>query len=168
MISVIWRESMKKLVYFGILVVLTVPELAGCSVKKSLNSFKASSEQRYDKSKKLNTIVSELKVKLRSKTNIEWSSKIATDVTNADINKGIMVDVFPKNNSDSRLLEKWGELPTKDTQKMYVIGTIVSKAAKKLPDDNTELNVGFESMQKSKGVVPVARSVKEMDAIVVR
>lgn len=156
---------MKKLVYFGLLVALTVPILAGCSAKKTLDSSKASSEQRYDKSQKLNTIVYELKEKLRSETNIEWSSKITAGVTNADINKGTMVDIFPKNTSDSRLLEKWSEPPTVDSQKMHVIGTSVSKAAKKLPDDNTELSVGFESMQKSKGVVPVARSVKEMDAI---
>ena len=155
---------MKKIAYWGLLETLTVPLLVGCSTRKTTSPSTSLSTQKQNDTKKLNKTITELKKELNSETNIEWISKTTTGVSNADISNGIMIEFYPKNNSDSRIVEKW-YAPEQNTKQLRLLRTTLSKAAKLLTDDNTELSLGFESLQNGKGVVPIARSIKSMDAI---
>ena len=80
-----------------------------------------------------------------------------------------MINIAPEKYDDSKELKNtYIELGLGDKQsknKIILLQKLVSKAAKKLPDDNSEITLGFKSEQERKGVVPIARSVKSMDAV---
>ncbi|MDN6034085.1 MAG: hypothetical protein L0I70_10385 [Lactococcus lactis] len=150
---------MKKIILWGLtfLVILTI---SSCSKNKN---------SKYDSV--ISDLKSELAVKGDSKLtfdNYEWSYKVVHNVTNADISKGDMIEVYPKKERDSKRLfninidSQMGDSYAQS--KIIVLQKIVSKIAKKLPNDNSEITLGFKSQQKSKRIVPVARSLKSMDA----
>lgn len=80
-----------------------------------------------------------------------------------------LIEVFPKNEKDSlSLMDTYISLGSKDKEAKSTITELqkkVAKVARTLPNENVEIALGFKSEQKSKGVVPVAKSIKSMDAI---
>ena len=136
----------------------------------SLSACTKNSDNKYDSV--ISGLKSELAVKGDPKLTIgkyEWTYKVVHNVTNADMSKGDMIEVYPKSEGDS---EKLSDINS-DSQmndiyaqsKIVVLQKIVSKVAKKHPNDNSGIELGFQSQQKSKGVIPVASSVKSMDVI---
>ncbi|WNN69091.1 hypothetical protein [Lactococcus lactis] len=118
---------------------------------------------------KYTEIIKNLKKELSSINDVSWNFKKSNDVTNADISKGTLIEVFPKNEKDSlSLMDTYIGLGSKDKEaksKITELQKKVAKVARTLPNDNVEIELGFKSEQKSKGVIPVAKSIKSMDAI---
>lgn len=136
----------------------------------SLSACSKNADNKYDAV--ISDLKSELAVKGDPKLTIgkyEWTYKVVHNVTNADMSKGDMIEVYPKSEGDS---EKLSDI-NNDSQmndiyaqsKIVVLQKIVSKVAKELPNDNSGIELGFQSEQKSKEVIPVASSVKSMDVI---
>lgn len=118
---------------------------------------------------KYTEIIKNLKKELSSINDVSWNFKKSNDVTNADISKVTLIEVFPKNEKDSlSLMDTYISLGSKDKEAKSTITELqkkVAKVARTLPNENVEIALGFKSEQKSKGVVPVAKSIKSMDAI---
>ena len=159
---------MKKLVLLSF-TVLAIVSLSACANHQSAKTESSNLKTVKSADSKYDSIISELKSELSYVSDYEWDDKITHNVTNADISKGVMIEIFPKEESYSTNLQDISTsnpLSTKRSKdKVLVLQKLVSKIAKKLPNDNSEITLGFQSEQKSKGVVPVARSVKAMDAI---
>lgn len=118
---------------------------------------------------KYTEIIKNLKKELSSINDVSWNFKKSNDVTNADISKVTLIEVFPKNEKDSlSLMDTYISLGSKDKEAKSTITELqkkVAKVARTLPNENVEIALGFKSEQKSKGVIPVAKSIKSMDAI---
>lgn len=118
---------------------------------------------------KYTEIIKNLKKELSSINDVSWNFKKSNDVTNADISKVTLIEVFPKNEKDSlSLMDTYISLGSKDKEAKSTITELqkkVAKVARTLPNENVEIALGFKSEQKSKGVVPVAKSIKSMNAI---
>ena len=118
---------------------------------------------------KYTEIIKNLKKELSSINDVSWNFKKSNDVTNADISNVTLIEVFPKNEKDSlSLMDTYISLGSKDKEAKSTITELqkkVAKVARTLPNENVEIALGFKSEQKSKGVVPVAKSIKSMDAI---
>lgn len=123
----------------------------------------------YLTAEKYTEIIKNLKKELSSINDVSWNFKKSNDVTNADISKVTLIEVFPKNEKDSlSLMDNYISLGSKDKEAKSTITELqkkVAKVARTLPNENVEIALGFKSEQKSKGVVPVAKSIKSMDAI---
>lgn len=123
----------------------------------------------YLTAEKYTEIIKNLKKELSSINDVSWNFKKSNDVTNADISKVTLIEVFPKNEKDSlSLMDTYISLGSKDKEAKSTITELqkkVAKVARTLPNENVEIALGFKSEQKSKGVVPVAKSIKSMDAI---
>lgn len=151
---------MKKIALFSF-AVFSIVSISACT---------KNSDNKYDSV--ISDLKSELAVKSDSKLTIgkyKWIYKVVHNVTNADMAKGDMIEVYPKSERNS---EKLSNINT-DSQmndiyaqsKIVTLQKIVSKIAKKLPNDNSGIELGYQSEQKSKGLIPIASSVKSMDVI---
>lgn len=144
----------------------TVLTLASCSTNNSQKANTTLTEAKYTK------VVSELKTRLSSVSDMSWKFKKTKNITNADISKGIMIEVSPKSKEDSKKLEdvysSMNSVKESSKSQINSLRKEVSDVAKTLPNDNIEISLGFESEQKSKGIVPVAESIKSMDKFQVK
>lgn len=145
------------------LVAITILLLSSCSNKKSEEKDATLTNEKYT------SLMSNLKTELSSISDISWESKKTKDITNADISKGVLIEVFPKDDKDSLALRDTyisSGRSNKDAQlKIKEFQEKVAGIAKKLPNDNIEISLGFKSEQKSKGFVPIAKSIKSMNPI---
>lgn len=159
---------MKKIILSSF-AVFSILLLSACSTNQALKPESSSSKISQNDNSKYDSVISDLKSELADKSEYKWVFKIEHNITNADISKGVMINIAPEKYDDSKELkntyiELWlGDKQSKN--KIILLQKLVSKAAKKLPDDNSEITLGFKSEQERKGVVPVARSVKSMDAV---
>ncbi|MDG4984549.1 hypothetical protein OGZ51_10370 [Lactococcus lactis] len=155
---------MKKLLLLPIMTTILVL-VTGCSNTSSKNSNTELTEKKYAE------VVKNLKKELSSINDVSWDFKKSNSITNADISKGVMIEVFPKSEKDnSSLMDDYtnkdiGPNAKELQSKIKLLQKKVAKVARTLPNDNIEISLGFKSDQKSKGVIPIAESIKSMDAI---
>ncbi len=145
------------------LVAIAILLLSSCSNNKPEEKDATLTKEKYT------SLVSHLKAELSSISDISWDFKNTKDISNSDISKGVLIELFPKSAKDSLALRDTyisSGRGNKDAQlKIKEFQEKVAGIAKKLPNDNIEISLGFESQQKSKGIVPIAESIKSMNPI---
>lgn len=166
---------MKKLILTGV-ALLTVISLVACSNKNSENSSskeptsKSSSviqKEKVDNSK-YNPAISELKSKIDPENKGGWDYKITNDVSNEVFSGGTAISVTPTEQSGIDNLKKiYGESGSSEDAGAQVaklaLQQAVSNAAKKLPDENSEITLGYPTG--SDNSVLLAASTKSKDII---
>ena len=88
---------MKKLLLLPIMTTILVL-VTGCSNTSSKNSNNELTEKKYAE------VVKNLKKELSSINDVSWDFKKSNSITNADISKGVMIEVFPKSEKDNSSL----------------------------------------------------------------
>lgn len=165
---------MKKLALIGV-TILTAVSLAACSNKASENTSskestsKSSSitkEEKIDNSK-FNSVISDLKSQLDPKNEGGWDYKITNDVTNENISKGTTIEVRPTEKAGADNLKKiYDDANSGNTDSQaakLALQKIISDSAKKLPDNNSEITLGYSTDADSS--VLLAASTKTKDII---
>lgn len=166
---------MKKLLLTGV-ALLTVISLVACSNKNSENSSskestsKSSSviqKEKVDNSK-YNPAISELKSKIDPENKGGWDYKITNDVSNEVFSGGTTISITPTEQSGIDNLKKiYGESGSSEDAGAQVaklaLQQAVSNAAKKLPDENSEITLGYPTG--SDNSVLLAASTKSKDII---
>ncbi len=165
---------MKKLALIGV-TILTALSLAACSNKTSENTnskesiSKSSSmtkEEKIDNSK-FNSVISELKSQLDPKNEGGWDYKITNNVTNENISKGTTIEVKPTEKAGTENLKKINDDASSGNMDSQIaklaLQKIISDTAKKLPDDNSEMTLGYSTDADSS--VLLAASTKNKDII---
>lgn len=159
---------MKKLTLIGV-TILTALSLAACSNKTSENTNSKEStsklspitkEGKTDNSK-FNSVISDIKSQLDPKSEGGWNYKI----TNEYISKGTIIEVSPTYKSGAENLKKiYDDANSGNTDSQVAklaLQKIISDTAKKLPDDNSEITLGY-SIDSDNSVL-LAASTKEKD-----
>ena len=165
---------MRKLTLIGV-TILIVLSLAACSNKTSENTISKEStsklspitkEEKTDNSK-FNSVISDIKSQLDPKSEGGWNYKITNDVTNEYISKGTIIEVRPTYKSGAENLKKiYDDANSGNTDSQVAklaLQNIISDTAKKLPDDNSEITLGY-SIDSDNSVL-LAASTKEKDII---
>lgn len=166
---------MKKLLLTGV-ALLAVISLVACSNKNSEN---ASSKESTSKSSsviqkekvdnsKYNPAISELKSKIDPENKGGWDYKITNDVSNEVFSGGTTISVTPTEQSGIDNLKKiYGESGSSEDAGAQIaklaLQQAVSNASKELPDENSEITLGYPTG--SDNSVLLAASTKSKDII---
>lgn len=163
---------MKKIIFLGAttIALLSLSACTSNSTKSSGTSSKTeqstAKQQKIDNSK-YDKVVSHLKSQLDTDNEQGWEYKITNDVTNENITNGTLIEVRPKTQEGADNLKKiYEESQSDDTSNQVgILGLqqIVSESAKELPDNNSEITLGYDT--DSNNSVLLAASTKTKDII---
>ncbi|MDG6110951.1 hypothetical protein [Lactococcus formosensis] len=159
---------MKKIFLLGA-TTLVLFSLAACSSNsesKDSESNPKTEQSKVDNSK-FDKATENLQSQLENEGSKEWEYKTINNVTNENITNGTLIEIRPKTDEGKNSLKKIYE----DSQTgkidnqiaILAIQQIVSEAAKDLPDDNSEITLGYD--EDNDNSVLLAASTRTKDII---
>ncbi|WP_285009417.1 hypothetical protein [Lactococcus formosensis] len=148
---------------------LALFSLAACSSdseSKDSGSNPKTEQSKVDNSK-FDKATTNLKSQLDKENEGEWKYETINNVTNEYINDGTVIEIRPKTEEGKKNLKKiYDDSQTGELDKqiaILAIQQIVSEAAKDLPDDNSEITLGYD--EDGDNSVLLAASTKTKDII---
>ncbi|ARE24864.1 hypothetical protein LLD17_00975 [Lactococcus cremoris] len=95
---------MKKIILSSF-AVFSILLLSACSTNQALKPESSSSKISQNDNSKYDSVISDLKSELADKSEYKWVFEIEHNITNADISKGVMINIAPEKYDDSKELK---------------------------------------------------------------
>ncbi|WP_019299718.1 hypothetical protein [Lactococcus garvieae] len=158
---------MKKIFLFGA-TTLALFSLVACSSNsesKESGNIQKTEQSKVDNSK-FDKATANLKSQLDENNEGEWEYKTTNNVTNEYITDGTLIEIRPKTEEGKKNLKKiYDDSQTGELDKqvaILAIQQIISEAAKDLPDDNSEITLGYDIDSDNSALLAASTKTKDI------